>query len=54
MPFGVAIGGLVRDGHGMLVNGNSRILAGDSVMVFSHEHDMKKVEKYFKQYHFFL
>ena len=54
LPFGVSIGGLVRDGHGMLVNGNSRILAGDSVMVFSHEHDMKKVEKYFKQYHFFL
>ena len=54
LPFGVAIGGLVRDGHGMLVNGNSRILAGDSVIVFSHEHDMKKVEKYFKQYHFFL
>ena len=54
LPFGVAIGGLVRDGHGMLVNGNSRILAGDSVMVFSHEHDMKKVEKYFKQHHFFL
>ena len=54
LPFGVAIGGLVRDGHGMLVNGNSRIQAGDSVMVFSHEHDMKKVEKYFKQHHFFL
>ena len=45
----MAIGGLVRDGHGMLVNGNSRIQAGDSVMVFSHEHDMKKVEKFFKQ-----
>ena len=54
LPFGVAIGGLVRDGHGMLVNGNSRIQAGDSVMVFSHEHEMKKVEKYFKQHHFFL
>ena len=54
LPFGVAIGGLVRDGHGMLVNGNSRIQAGDSVMVFSHEHDMKKVEKYFEQHHFFL
>lgn len=49
LPFGVAIGGLVRDGQGMLVNGNSRIQAGDSVMVFSHEHDMKKVEKFFKQ-----
>ena len=54
LPFGVAIGGLVRDGQGVLVNGNSRIQAGDSVMVFSHEHDMKKVEKYFKQHHFFL
>ena len=54
LPFGVAIGGLVRDGHGVLVNGNSRIQAGDSVMVFSHEHDMKKVEKFFKQHHFVL
>ena len=54
LPFGVAIGGLVRDGQGVLVNGNSRIQAGDSVMVFSHEHDMKKVEKVFKQHHFFL
>ena len=54
LPFGVAIGGLVRDGQGVLVNGNSRIQAGDSVMVFSHEHDMKKVEKFFKQHHSFL
>ena len=54
LPFGVAIGGLERDGQGVLVNGNSRIQAGDSVMVFSHEHDMKKVEKFFKQHHFFL
>ena len=54
LPFGVAIGGLVRDGHGVLVNGNSRIQAGDSVIVCSHEHDMKKVEKFFKQHHFFL
>ncbi len=52
LPFGVAIGGLVRDGQGMLVNGNSQIQAGDSVMVFSHEQDMKKVEKYFKPHHF--
>ena len=54
LPFGVAIGGLVRDGQGVLVNGNSRIQAGDSVMVFSHEHDMKKVEKFFKQHHVLL
>ena len=53
LPFGVAIGGLVRNGEGMLVNGNSRIQAGDSVMVFSHEQDMKKVEKFFKPHHLF-
>ena len=34
LPFGATIGGLVRNGVGMLVNGNSQIQAGDSVMVF--------------------
>lgn len=48
MPTGVNIGGLVRDGEGMLVNGNSQIQAGDSVMLFCHEQDLKNVEKYFK------
>ena len=49
LPFGVTIGGLVRHGEGMLVNGNSQILAGDSVMVFCHEHKLAAVEKYFKK-----
>ena len=48
LPFGVAIGGLVRGETGMLVNGNSQILPGDTVMVFCHEQKMNKVEKYFK------
>ena len=48
LPFGVAIGGLVRGNHGMLVNGNSQIEAGDIVMIFCHEHNLRKVEKYFK------
>lgn len=48
LPFGVTIGGLVRDDVGMLVNGNSQIEAGDSVMVFCHENNLKKVEKYFR------
>ncbi len=48
LPAGVTIGGLVRHGEGMLVNGNSQIEAGDSVMVFCNEHDLKKVEKFFK------
>ena len=49
LPFGVAIGGLVRNGEGMLVNGNTQIQAGDSVMVFCHTHQLSKVEKYFKK-----
>jgi trk system potassium uptake protein TrkA len=48
LPSGVTIGGLVRNGQGILVNGNTRIQAGDSVMVFFHEQNLKKVEKYFK------
>ncbi|MCR4582067.1 MAG: Trk system potassium transporter TrkA [Prevotella sp.] len=49
LPGGATIGGLVRNGVGMLVNGNSRIEAGDSVMVFCHEHKIDKVEKFFKK-----
>ena len=49
MPFGVTIGGLVRNGTGMLVNGNSQIQAGDSVMVFCHEKKLNNVEKFFKK-----
>ena len=49
LPVGVTIGGLVRDGVGMLVNGNSQIMAGDSVMVFCHEQKLKSIEKYFKK-----
>jgi trk system potassium uptake protein TrkA len=49
LPTGVAIGGLVRKGEGMLVNGNTQIEAGDSVMVFCHEHQLGKMEKYFKK-----
>ena len=49
LPSGVAIGGLVRRGEGMLVNGNTQIEAGDSVMVFCHEHQLGKLERYFKK-----
>lgn len=44
---GVTIGGLVRSGEGMLVSGNTQIEAGDSVVVFCYNVDMKKVEKLF-------
>ena len=49
LPFGTTIGGLVRNGVGMLVNGNSQIQTGDSVMVFCHEHTLNDLEKYFKK-----
>lgn len=48
LPEGAAIGGLVRGGVGMLVNGNSQIEVGDVVMVFCNSHVLRKVEKYFK------
>ncbi len=48
LPIGVTIGGLVRNNEGILVNGNTRIEAGDSVTVFCHEQNLKKMEKYFK------
>lgn len=47
LPKGVTIGGLVRSGEGMLVSGNTQIEAGDSVVVFCYNVDMKKVEKLF-------
>ena len=48
LPIGVTIGGLVRNNQGILVNGNTQIQAGDSVTVFCHEQNLKKLEKYFK------
>ncbi len=48
LPAGITIGGLVRRNQGILVNGFTRIEPGDSVMVFCHEHNLKKLEKYFK------
>ena len=47
LPQGMTIGGLVIDGEGMLVSGNTQIQAGDSVMVFCHSINMKKIEKFF-------
>jgi trk system potassium uptake protein TrkA len=49
LPSGVAIGGLVRGKQGILVNGNTQIEAGDSVMVFCHRHLLDKVEHFFKK-----
>ena len=47
LPQGMTIGGLVRNDEGMLVSGNTQIQAGDSVVVFCHNVNMKKIEKFF-------
>ncbi|MGI6232459.1 MAG: Trk system potassium transporter TrkA [Prevotella sp.] len=47
LPNGMTIGGLVRNNVGMLVSGGTQIMAGDSVVVFCHEVNMKKIEKFF-------
>lgn len=47
LPAGVTLGGLVRNGEGHLISGNTQIEAGDSVMVFCHSVNMKKIENLF-------
>lgn len=47
LPKGVTIGGLVRNGVGVLVSGGTQIEAGDSVMVFCHNTNMQQIGKFF-------
>lgn len=47
LPKGVTIGGLVRNGEGIHVNGLTQIQAGDSVVVFCQNMFIKKLDKYF-------
>ena len=47
LPKGVNIGGLIRNGVGSLVTGNTQIQAGDHVVVFCLDLMIQKVEKYF-------
>lgn len=47
LPQGTIIGGLVRNKEGILVSGNTQIEAGDSVVMFCHNVDLKKVENLF-------
>ncbi len=48
LPQGATIGGLVRHGEGQLVSGGTQIEAGDTVVVFCHDINMTKIEKFFK------
>ena len=47
MPKGCTLGGLVRNGEGILISGGTQIQAGDIVMAFCHNADMHRVEKLF-------
>lgn len=47
LPSGSTIGGLVRNGEGILVSGDTQIETGDIVMVFCHGVSMKKIENFF-------
>ena len=48
-PHGVSLGGLIREGIGMSVNGNTRIQAGDSVVVFATDGQIKKMDCFFRK-----
>ena len=47
LPKGITIGGMIRKGDGILVNGNTQIQAGDHVMVFCLNEMIKKAETFF-------
>ncbi len=47
LPKGTTLGGLVRNGEGKLISGGTQVEAGDIVMVFCHNADMKRIEKLF-------
>ena len=46
-PREAELGGLVRDGKGILVNGDTQIQPGDNVVVFCHGTDISRIENYF-------
>jgi len=47
LPEQVNIGGLVRDGKGFIVNGETQIQAGDAVVVFCPAAKIRKLESFF-------
>ncbi len=47
LPKGATIGGLIRQGEGIVVMGNTLIQPGDHVVVFCLNMMIKKIEKYF-------
>ena len=49
LPKGIAIGGIVRKGDGMLVNGRTQIMPGDRVVCFSRTSAIRQLDHFFKK-----
>ena len=49
LPKGITIGGIVRKGQGILVNGSTQILPGDRVVVFSRIALFKQLDHFFRR-----
>ena len=47
LPKSMTLGGYMRDGIVRMVEGNTQIIPGDSVMVFSNEASVSQIMKYF-------
>ena len=47
MSSDITLGALTRDGHAMLINGDTQIMAGDQVMVYFMNKSLKAIESYF-------
>lgn len=47
LPRSMTLAALIRDGHGMLIDGNTHIQAGDHVLVFFLQGNIHKVERLF-------
>ena len=48
LPSEANIGGIVRAGEGLLVNGDTQIIPGDLVVVFCKSHVIRNLERFFK------
>ncbi len=48
LPPTVNFGGIVRNGRGILINGSTQILPGDTVVAFCLQNTIPKLEKFFK------
>ena len=49
LPSGVTLGGLVRDGVGKPIYGNTQIMPGDTVVLFCKSGLIKKIDRYFSK-----